>query len=44
MKAKLTEMGVSVDAAGSVAFAKTMARELGKWSQLIRVLNLKPDG
>ena len=44
VRAKLGEMGVSIDAGGPAAFAALIPREIGKWSKLIRALGLKPDG
>ncbi|HYU70645.1 MAG TPA: tripartite tricarboxylate transporter substrate binding protein [Burkholderiales bacterium] len=43
VKAKLTEMGVSIDARGPAAFAALTKAEIAKWSGVIRLLGVKPD-
>jgi tripartite-type tricarboxylate transporter receptor subunit TctC len=44
VRSKLGEMGVSIDAGGPAAFAALTKAEIAKWSRLIRLLGLKPDG
>jgi tripartite-type tricarboxylate transporter receptor subunit TctC len=44
VRSKLGEMGVTIDAGGPAAFASLTKAEIAKWSRLIRVLGLKPEG
>ena len=44
VRSKLGEMGVSIEAGGPAAFAALTTAEIAKWSKLIRLLGLKPEG